>query len=46
MSPMYGLDCEMCVTCVGKSEVTRVAIVNEKHEVSVFAIICLFFKYL
>lgn len=31
-SPMYGLDCEMCITVGGKSEVTRVAIVNEKHE--------------
>ncbi|XP_034249415.1 small RNA degrading nuclease 5 [Thrips palmi] len=31
-SPMYGLDCEMCMTSIGASEVTRVGIVNEKHE--------------
>lgn len=30
-SPMFGLDCEMCMTCAG-SELTRVSVVNEKHE--------------
>ncbi|OWR51747.1 putative RNA exonuclease NEF-sp like protein [Danaus plexippus plexippus] len=30
-SPMFGLDCEMCLTKAG-SELTRVSIVNEKHE--------------
>lgn len=31
-SPMFGLDCEMCRTCAG-SELTRVSLVNEQHEV-------------
>ncbi|GBP80218.1 RNA exonuclease 5 [Eumeta japonica] len=31
-SPMFGLDCEMCITNAG-SELTRISIVNEKHEV-------------
>ncbi|XP_013190574.2 RNA exonuclease 5 [Amyelois transitella] len=30
-SPLFGLDCEMCMTSAG-SELTRVSIVNEKHE--------------
>lgn len=30
-SPMFGLDCEMCITRVG-SELTRISVVNEKHE--------------
>lgn len=32
-SPMFGLDCEMCRTTSGELELTRVSIVNEKHEV-------------
>lgn len=31
-SPMYAVDCEMCTTSIGKSECTRVSIVNEKLE--------------
>lgn len=30
-SPMFGIDCEMCLTNEG-SELTRISIVNEKHE--------------
>lgn len=32
-SPMYGLDCEMCRTTSGELELTRVSVVNEKHEI-------------
>lgn len=31
-SPMFGVDCEMCLTNAG-SELTRVTVVNENHEV-------------
>lgn len=31
-SPMFGLDCEMCMTSTGDSELTRVSIVDEKHQ--------------
>lgn len=31
-SPMFGMDCEMCMTTLGVSEVTRVSVVNEKYE--------------
>ncbi|XP_059477406.1 uncharacterized protein LOC132197846 [Neocloeon triangulifer] len=31
-SPMFGLDCEMCMTTSRLNELTRVSIVNEKHE--------------
>lgn len=31
-SPMYGIDCEMCLTNAG-SELTRISVVNEKLEV-------------
>jgi len=31
---MYGLDCEMCLTTIKKNELTRVSVINEKHEVS------------
>ncbi|XP_065342545.1 uncharacterized protein LOC135941164 [Cloeon dipterum] len=31
-SPMFGLDCEMCLTTAWKNELTRVSIVNENHE--------------
>ncbi|KRT82027.1 hypothetical protein AMK59_5758, partial [Oryctes borbonicus] len=30
-SPMYGLDCEMCMTTSGDLELTRVSIVDEQH---------------
>ncbi|XP_050725758.1 uncharacterized protein LOC127003312 isoform X1 [Eriocheir sinensis] len=32
-SPMFGLDCEMCLTSIQKLELTRISVVNEKHEV-------------
>jgi len=32
MSPMFGIDCEMCLTTIRLNELTRVSIVNEKHE--------------
>ncbi|XP_022917701.1 RNA exonuclease 5 [Onthophagus taurus] len=32
-SPMFGIDCEMCKTTIGDLEVTRVSLVDEKHNV-------------
>ncbi|XP_067002958.1 uncharacterized protein Rexo5 isoform X2 [Anabrus simplex] len=32
-SPMFGLDCEMCRTCSGESELTRVSVVDEQLQV-------------
>lgn len=32
-SPMFGLDCEMCRTTSGELELTRISVVNEKHEI-------------
>ncbi|XP_076275568.1 RNA exonuclease 5 isoform X2 [Rhynchophorus ferrugineus] len=32
-SPMIAMDCEMCKTSTGDLELTRISIVNEKHEV-------------
>lgn len=29
-SPMFGIDCEMCQTCIRESELTRVSVVDEK----------------
>ncbi|KAI4470199.1 rna exonuclease rexo1 / reco3 family member-related [Holotrichia oblita] len=31
-SPMFGLDCEMCMTSSGDSELTRVSVVDENHK--------------
>lgn len=31
-SPMFGVDCEMCRTCLGYNELTRISIVNEDHK--------------
>ncbi|XP_017769074.1 PREDICTED: putative RNA exonuclease NEF-sp [Nicrophorus vespilloides] len=32
-SPMYGLDCEMCLTAINESELTRVSVVDEQMKV-------------
>ncbi|CAH1130783.1 unnamed protein product [Ceutorhynchus assimilis] len=32
-SPMMGIDCEMCKTTTGDLELTRISVVNEKHEI-------------
>lgn len=32
-SPLFALDCEMCLTCIRQNEVTRVSIVNEQNEI-------------
>ncbi len=32
-SPLFGVDCEMCMTTAGKNELTRVCVVNEQLEV-------------
>lgn len=31
-SPMFGLDCEMCLTSAGVNELTRISIINESFE--------------
>ncbi|KAF4526852.1 hypothetical protein B566_EDAN015657 [Ephemera danica] len=31
LSPMFGLDCEMCMTTARKNELTRISIVDENH---------------
>lgn len=31
-SPMFGLDCEMCMTTSGDLELTRISVVDENHE--------------
>ncbi|XP_075226129.1 RNA exonuclease 5 isoform X2 [Lycorma delicatula] len=33
LSPMWGLDCEMCLTSIQRNELTRVSIVDENHKV-------------
>lgn len=35
-SPMFAIDCEMCYTSIGRNELTRVSIIDEKLEVSFF----------
>lgn len=32
-SPMFALDCEMCLTAIGDNELTRISIVDEQHNV-------------
>lgn len=32
LSPMYGVDCEMCKTVTGANELTRISIVDEKYQ--------------
>lgn len=32
-SPMFAIDCEMCITETNPSELTRIAVINENHEV-------------
>ncbi|KAK7491856.1 hypothetical protein BaRGS_00016875 [Batillaria attramentaria] len=32
-SPMFALDCEMCLTCIRQNELTRVSVVNEHNDV-------------
>lgn len=32
-SPIFSLDCEMCMTNIGKHELTRICVVNSKLEV-------------
>merc|ERR1719471_987384 len=31
-SPMFSVDCEMCLTTLGKNELTRISVVNERLE--------------
>lgn len=35
-SPMYAIDCEMCYTSIGRNELTRVSIINEQLDVSIY----------
>ena len=39
-SPMFGLDCEMCLTSAGCNELTRISIVNEKYESVYETLVC------
>jgi RNA exonuclease 1 len=32
-SPIFSVDCEMCMTTAGKNELTRICVVNNKLEV-------------
>ena len=34
-SPLFAMDCEMCLTTTNESELTRITVVNEKSEVCV-----------
>lgn len=40
MSPMFALDCEMCRTSAGVNELTRISIINEKHESLYETLVC------
>lgn len=39
-SPMFALDCEMCRTSAGVNELTRISIINEKHESLYETLVC------
>lgn len=32
-SPLFAIDCEMCLTTANENELTRITVVNEKSEV-------------